>query len=393
MTAPDVSGRGSTLERLWKTHLDTLAAPPAIALVLVAFFAGVRLIRFHGDATRFVVAGTTFVDAREAPRGLYVLHGGGYDGQFFYRLALDPARLDEEAYGIHFDIPVRRARIGYPALAWAAAGGGQRDAVPWALIALNVAGVALLAFLGGVAARDAGRHPLWGLLLAAFPGFVFTVARDLSEVLAVSALVAGLLLYRRGLPLAAGGALAVAVLTRETVMLAIAALAVVWLARSRRALDATAWLLPVACFVGWEAVVDADVGSIPLHGDRANITAPFAGLVPKVADWLREPLSKALLVRFGIFLLLIWVVVLTAFSLVRSRARLQEKIAWAAFLALAVCLSGYVYLDPADFRVLGELWALSMLLLFADPRRQLALPALATAALWGADALYRVVVI
>jgi hypothetical protein len=132
---------------------------------------------------------------------------------------------------------------------------------------------------------------------------------------------------------------------------------------------------------------------LPLRGDRSNITAPFAGLAPKVAEWLREPLSKALLVRFGIFLLLIWVVALAALSLLSSRAGLQEKVAWAAFLALAVCLSGWIYLDPADFRVLGELWALSLLLLFADPRRQLALPALAAAALWGADALYRIVVL
>lgn len=49
--------------------------------------------------------------------------------------------------------------------------------------------------------------------------------------------------------------------------------------------------------------------------------------------------------------------------------------------------------DDPDYRVLGELWAPSMLLLFGDPRRRLTLPALATAALWGANALYRVDVI
>src|SRR5262249_38085732 len=262
----------------------------------------------HGDPTRFVVAGTTFVDPSLAPRGLYVSPGGGYDGQFFYRLALDPARLAPEAFGIRFDVPVRRARIGYPALAWALAGGRAR-AVPWTLIAANVAGVALLAFVGGVAARDAGRHPAWGLLLAAFPGFVFTVARDLSEVLAAAALVGGLLLYRRRRPVAAGLALGAAVLTRESVLVAVAALASVWLARNRRAVDSLAWLIPLVAFVAWEAVVAADVGSLPLRGDRSNLTAPFAGLAPKLVDWLQEPLSKALVLRLAILAVIVWMVI------------------------------------------------------------------------------------
>ena len=388
MPRQDPSGRPEATGRLWISRCDSLAAPALIAFALVVLFVAVRLARFGGDASRFVVAGTEFVDPAEAPAGLHVLEGPGYDGQFFYRLALDPAELEVEAHGIRLDIGLRRARIAYPALAWALSG-GQAGVVPWALIALNVAGVVVLAFLGAVAARDSGRHALWGLLVAAFPAFVFTVARDLSEVLAASALLAGLLLYRRQRPLAAAAALALAVLTRESALVAVAALFLAWLVGERRRRDAVAWALPAVAFALWEGVVYADVGSLPVRGDSGNLTAPLAGLLPELAGWLGDPASKAVVLRLAALALLVWVLVLAGASLRRSSARPQEKLAWALFLALAVCLSREIYVDPADFRVLGELWVLTMLVLLADARRRLAAPAVAIAALWGAEALYR----
>ena len=227
----------------------------------------------------------------------------------------------------------------------------------------------VLAFLGAVAARDSGRHALWGLLVAAFPAFVFTVARDLSEVLAASALLAGLLLYRRQRPLAAAAALALAVLTRESALVAVVALFLAWLVGERRLRDAVAWALPAGAFALWEGVVYADVGSLPVRGDSGNLTAPLAGLLPELAGWLGDPASKAVVLRLAVLALLVWVLVLAGASLRRSSARPQEKLAWALFLALAVCLSREIYLDPADFRVLGELWVLTVLVLLADARR------------------------
>ena len=372
--------------------LDSLALPPGIAVVLVCLFVGARLAHFDGDATRFVVAGSTYVDAREAPAGLAMVDGDGYDGQFFYRLALDPGELDDEAFGIRLDSGLRRGRIAYPALAWASAG-GQHGAVPWTLIALNAIGLALLALLGGIAARDAGRRPLWGLMVAAFPGFVFTVARDLSEVLSATALLGGLLLYRRREPVGAGAALAVAALTRETALVVVVALAVVWLVGDKRALDAVAWALPAVAFATWQLVVSADVGSLPLRGDRSNLTAPLADLVPELVDWLGGPLSKALVLRLGILVVIAAMLALAGLSLRRSRARVHEKLAWLLLLVLALCLSRDIYVDPADFRVLGELWVLTLLVLLADPRRRLAVPAVAVVAVWAAEAGYRAFVV
>jgi hypothetical protein len=350
------------------------------------------MAHLDGDPSRFVVAGRQFVDPAKAPPELHVFAGSGYDGQFFYRLALDPADLETEAHGIRLDTPYRRARIAYPALGWAASGGGQPEALSWALIALNVAGVGLLGLLGGLVARDAGRHALWGLLVPAFPGFAFAVSRDLAEVIAAAGLVGALLLARRGHWLGAGVVLSLAVLTRESAAVAVAALALVWLVR-RRPAEAAAWLLPVAALGAWELVVWARYGSVPLLGDRNAASPPFAGLLPSALDWFREATTKGVLLRLADFALVIGGTAVAAASLRRSRAQPAEKLAWAFALALALCLSAAVYEDPGDFRVVAELWVLSALVVLADPRRRFVPLFLAALPLCGAVAFYRVFVV
>jgi hypothetical protein len=197
------------------------------------------------------VAGTRYVDPARAPGGLYVAAGDGYDGQFYYRLALDPSDLRTEAHGIRLDNARRRARIAYPTLAWMVSG-GRDSALAWVLVGLNVCAFGALGLVGGFAARDAGRHALWGLLLVGLPGLLFALGRDLADVLAAAMLAAGLLLARHRRYAVAGAALAVAALTRESTLLAPAALAVVWLVRCRRNLRAAlSWVLPLAAFAVW----------------------------------------------------------------------------------------------------------------------------------------------
>jgi hypothetical protein len=202
-------------------------------------------------------------------------------------------------------------------------------------------------------------------------------------------LLGGLLLYRREQPLTAGIALSAAVLTRESVLIPIAAIAIVWAVQDRRLRLAPAWLLPLVVFAAWEGVVYAEVSSAPLTHDQSNIGAPFAGIASVLGHWLGDTSTRAAIMRIGVFALLLWTLALAAASLARSRARAHEKLAWVASVAVAACLSTWIYSDPADFRVLGELWVLTALVLLADPRRRLGALGLSVAALWTADALLR----
>ena len=94
-------------------------------------------------------------------------------------------------------------------------------------------------------------------------------------------MVAGLLAVRARRPALADGLLAFAALTRETAMVAVAALAAVRVAglvrqQRRPGREDLAWLVPATVFAAWQVVVYAAAGTFPLGADGGrNAGAPF----------------------------------------------------------------------------------------------------------------------
>ncbi|MBL7502711.1 hypothetical protein I6A84_14625 [Frankia sp. CNm7] len=348
------------------------------------------------DITRFAVVGSTYVDTQKPPPGLHVFPGDGYDGQFAYRLGLAPYDLRTHARGIVIDSPLRAQRIGYPTIAWLLAA-GQARWVPVALVAANVLALAALGLLGGMVARDAGRHPLWGVLLAGFPGFLFSLGRDLTEIVAAAFAVAGFLAWRRKRPVLAGACLTVAVLSRETALLAAVGIAAAHLAEVRtrrtasRAADASAWLLPVIGFGLWQAVVAAETGALPVRtGSGDNMTVPLAGLLPSMLGWLRDatspPGQAPALLALGQFVVLCALAGLAAARLRRLGGATEVKVGGALALLLAVCLSSFVLRTPAFFRQLADVHVFAAIALLDAPGR-LRLPGAALAVVWACSAV------
>src|SRR4051812_40880738 len=91
-----------------------------LSALLVGLFVALRLVSV-GEPPAFVAAGDQYVDAAAAPHELVVSRGSGYDGQFIYRMELDPLPTTQTGHGITFDTPSYRAqRVVTPALAWGA---------------------------------------------------------------------------------------------------------------------------------------------------------------------------------------------------------------------------------------------------------------------------------
>ena len=107
-----------------------------------------------GHLSLFIMAGHVYTHRSQLPRGLLLVPSDGYDGQFYYRLALDPANWSKTAFGITMDQSYRYTRIGYPVLAWLLSL-GQHQLVPVVLVAINLLAVAAMAALGGMFARRA----------------------------------------------------------------------------------------------------------------------------------------------------------------------------------------------------------------------------------------------
>lgn len=139
------------VERLTPVHVGLLASALALA------FVGARLaVPADGDVSRLVVAGDEFTDPAAVEPEIHVLEdSGGYDGQFFWRLAVDPLEWDTSAphHGVQFDNAYRPPRIVYPLLAWLAAA-GQPGLVAYTLVGVNVVGCGVVAGLAARLARS-----------------------------------------------------------------------------------------------------------------------------------------------------------------------------------------------------------------------------------------------
>ena len=263
-----------------------------MTFVLAVVFVLLRLIYVaHGDVTRFISVGSAFASAGHVPRGITVLPGSGYDGQFYYRLALDPADLHRTAFGITLDSASCLQRIAYSVLAWFGAA-AQGRFVPYSLIGVNVVALSVMAWLSGLVARDSGRRAIWGLLIVGYFGFLFSLGRDLTEICEACFVVGGLLALRRRRPLVAGTLLAAALLSRETALAvvgAVALVAIVEIARRQRrpGRSDVSWILPGVVYLAWQLVAWEVLAPFP-WGRTPEITSPIRSspwLTPLVTTW------------------------------------------------------------------------------------------------------------
>lgn len=374
LTTRPARAAGQARAGRWQ-RLDSPAVTAAVAALAGTVYVIARLLVVaKGDITRFVMAGQDFVNPATAPRGLHVFTGSGYDGQFYYRLALDPLNLSRTAYGITLDAGFRVQRIGLSVLSWLAAG-GQRSLVPDSEVAVNLAALVVLAWLGALIARDAGRHAAWGLLVAGFWGFVFSIGRDLPEVIASCLLVGGLLAMRRDRPVAAGLLFAGAVLTLETtldVVIAVGLVCVVELVRRRRRPGTRdlAWVIPGAAFVGWQLFGLAATGTLPMRADGGdNLAVPVVHMVGAIVYYLERLTQVGSLVWLGELFVLAVVTLSAAWCLHGSRIPLWEKLAWGIAVLVALSLSAGIWYGRANFRGFEDLYLLSVIVLLGSRRR------------------------
>jgi hypothetical protein len=258
--------------------------------------------------------------------------------------------------------------------------------------------------LGGLFAQEAGRHALWGLLLAGYFGLATSVARDLTEPLAAACLLGGLLAYRRRRPVLAAGLFAFAALTRETAVIAPVALGITRLIgiarrRTRPGWADLAWIVPGAAFVAWEAVLKLVTGEFPIVQDGGkNAGAPFVAAFQSIAHNVSHLTTSvhgapgAVIIwdlEFGVLMLF---TVAALWTLGRSPVPGYERLALVLYVLEIFSLSPTNWDGYADLRSFVEVFLLATLVLFAAPRR-LVWFAAAAAPLFLTVAAYRTLVL
>jgi hypothetical protein len=208
-----------------RSRIFTSAWAPA--LLIFAVYGLWLLVVFHSgrDPRDFIRMGLPHLEASHASAVIkvdphyhyYPFKVGGYDGQFYYYIAIDPANAR-----YYFDQPTYRyTRILYPMLARVLAL-NRVDLVPYSLILIN-----LLAIVAGTLAVAAWLKrrlvsPWFALIYGLFPGLFICLQRDLAEPLAFALVAWGVYLLDTGgkhrLTLSAL-VFALAALTRETAVI------------------------------------------------------------------------------------------------------------------------------------------------------------------------------
>lgn len=217
-----------------------------------------------------------------------------YDGFFVLFLAHTlPALIPEAA-----DIPAYRAQRVLlsgivalvlrlsgrePGLAWDE---DLPDTGLWALLAVNLASLALGTLALSLLARRHAIHPVFGVAFGLWVGSLYVLHMGMTELLAYGLVVWSLLFYERGSLASSGAAMALAILAKETAVLFAVALIIPLLLQRRAAVlpfaalslgPPLAWQLRIASAFGLTGVQAAVLPGYPadnMFPVRAFLEAP-----------------------------------------------------------------------------------------------------------------------
>lgn len=343
------------------------------ALVFIIFIFG-RLYQSRFDSSSFVVAGDRYCDPSRVPQSLTVLkNSAGFDGQFYYRLALNPFTRQQTEFGITLDAPaLRHQRILYPLLS-SMLSFGNRGLLPKVMLLLNFVALCLMGWVGGIYARALNRPAIWGLVLPLYPGFLLTLSRDTVEIFEATIVLGCLLLLRRGKPLLASVLLALAVLTKETAVLVAVAAAPVYVVERKRQRQNSPPLyfiaIPLLVFALWQFILFQNWGEFPIRASEgANLGMPFAGVFAALrASGFQRPFQ---LRKFSelIFLLAFGVAVL--YLLRSGRSTSHEIASWVLVALLSIVLGTSVWIEDWTFmRVLSLFYILGATIIIGSERK------------------------
>ena len=358
-----------------QASIGPLAVGLLSALVALVIWAAVVFGKYGGNPTGLARIGDQMaLSPRLVGQELVVLRGKrGNDGQQFLALSLDPLQVDPGT-ATAVDNPIYRGkRLLYPLLAWLL-GFGRPGWIIWWLGLINVACIGLAAGLVARWAQLEQRSPRWGFAVLALPGYWITLSLGTADLLATTLMLAAAVAWKEQRPWRGGAALAAALLSRETELLAWAATGLTALREKR-----WRWLLPLALApLPLLALMGSLRQSFGLVADGAlaslHFTWPLGGITAKVGQLLLGTSALPLLERvFDGLSLLLWLASLAVLLMAAlGRWRVGRWLRWAAgfYLLPALCTSTQILARFPDYtRVWIDLAGLALLVLLSARSR------------------------
>lgn len=284
--------------------------PAALTVLASLIMVAVVISGADGDPLALARIGTQYSEGD--PAGTE-----GYDGQFVYYLARNPAPEQVKEY---LDVPAYRyQRILLPMLARGLSF-GKPGWIPWVIPAVNIFihGLAVWGLAGML--KSGGKNPWYALIYGLWVGLLLPIRLNLPEPLAYGLIIFGVLADDRDKPLLGWLAWGLALFAREVVLLFLAARMIIYLLNRKWKSLAGITALSVIPFAVFQYWLHRQFGEIGLGSGGAMATGfewlPFSGLLRIGGYDLR--ILLAYLVIFGPFL--IYPALHGIWTMVKSRA-------------------------------------------------------------------------
>jgi hypothetical protein len=307
--------------------------------------------------TRFIVAGNQFVAVNQLPVHIHVMNGPGYDGQFYFRLALDPFNFSKTAYGVTLDNQEWRSqRILYPLLCHLLSF-GQPTFVPFAMVAINALG-----FVGIILLIGRLTHRLSSVLMTAMLGGLWmSLARDCSEVTAVFFMLLCWYLYLNKnvrFSILCG---ILAVFAKETAIVGVLSVCVweiVTSAQKRHInwISIAGYLIPEILWGIWKLSLHMSFDAAGIGGS-SDFSWPFAGIVHSILLTIHSGKIVPGLMWMAYFVWILWFVCAVLSDRYAERllaASIETSpLFFFAFFTLMIWITGFLFFSNA---IWGDIW-------------------------------------
>jgi hypothetical protein len=361
---------GPTIKPFRVSDVSISLGVAAIALLIYFSFIAIMLTQANDNLYGFYgfSDGVTDGDTEQVPWKNYVHPKPGYDGQFYFRLALDPFTDKGTAFGVTLDAPlVRHQRILLPLFTWIIARGNP-ETTPFVMMAINLTAIAGCALVGGLMLSGFGVSAWYGLLFALYPGFAVSAGRFLTEPLALFMILSSLLMLVHRKNLMAAVLLSFAVLARETATVVVAAGFFTWLSgkilqngnKNNFSPHFSFWLYPTLTFFLWQLWLWNNWSIVLLDGDNiSKMGVPLAGFIRAIAGNIANLNPET-----GFYLIMLLAVVVYQIFICRwiRHFPLLLLISWACYVLLVSCTKTAVWSNSTSFlRLSAELNMLGLL--------------------------------
>jgi len=356
-----------------------------VSILLILFVVLLRFSLGGFDWTYFVVLGNDSASETLDFTDVMTQEGAGYDGQFYYGLAQEPFSFEKVKGGVIIDHPpYRHQRIFYPFLVHLASF-GIKSLVPFMLVLINV--ISLFVISQVVSSFQFLQKVKWSFLLPfLISGLWMSLSRDLTECVEVAFLMLafyGLLNKKLGQFILFSSAV---LLTRETSIIYVGAMAVMWFWRDYEERSFSAALgnllflsFPVLLLAGWKYMLLISYPTSEIVSAGSNITFPFNGIYMSFVVNLNGIETTRDLVEFAVWItFIIWQFTLFALGIRSMVFQFKANFVSGALSVLSligICFASLfsisIYIDDWAFlRILAALDVFLMLLVL-ERKKQL----------------------